>query len=265
MSSFQRIILSCVIILLIVSHSLSAQENEYNFRYWSIGTAYTLPEGRWEVGVFHPLRYGWTDRVEVATHPLLFFVMPNISVKWSQGNAGGFSLALRHSLTYPTPILRISSSEGTGGLISPEFEIPHMVEFYNEMLFSRIISGNHFLTGKIGFSLAAKSDDLDPRALIDYPLAYHRLAVFLHGYGLRFGLDFQGPIAGSFYYVIDGDYQLIPGVEFNEAFESKGMIHWRFSDYSELCVGYKLIYGEYPYGNEWNLFLPAIDYQFAWD
>ncbi len=244
---------------------LSAQANGYNFRNWSIGTAYTLPEGRWEVGVFHPLRYGFSDRVEFAAHPILFFVMPNFSLKWSQNSAGGFDLALRHSLTYPTPLLRIVSREGTGGLISPEFDIPHMIEFYNEFLFSRILEGSHFFTGKIGFSIAAKSDDLDPGALIDYPLAYHRLAVYLHGYGMRFGLDFQGPVAGDFYYVLDMDYHYIPGVKFNKAFESKGMIHWRFSEYSELCAGYKLVYGEYPYGDEWNIFLPMIDYLFAFD
>lgn len=254
-----------VILLLAIASGLHAQESDYNFRNWSIGTAHNLPEGRWEVGVFHPLRYGWSDRIELATHPILFFVMPNISVKWSQGGTAGFTFATRHSLTYPTPLLRIVSREGTGGLISPEFEIPHMVEFYNELLVSRVITGLHMITGKVGFSLAAKSDELDPRALIDYPLAYHRMAVYLHGYGMRFGIDFQGPISGDFYYVIDGDYQVIPGVDYNKAFESKGMIHWRFSDYSELCIGYKLIYGEYPYGNEWNLFLPAIDYQFAFD
>jgi hypothetical protein len=254
-----------VFLLTAVLTELSAQDNENNLRNWSIGTAYTLPEGRWEVGVFHPLRYGFSDRVEFAAHPILFFVMPNFSLKWSQGSAGGFDLALRHSLTYPTHILRIASSEGTGGLISPEFDIPHMVELYNEFLFSRVLAGSHFITGKIGFSIAVKSDDLDSRALIDYPLAYHRLAVYLHGYGMRFGLDFQGNISGKFYYVIDADYQFIPGVKFNKAFESKGMIHWRFSNFSALCAGYKLIYGEYPYGDEWNIFLPMIDYQFAFD
>ena len=262
----KRHLIGMVLTLLLVYTSLLQGQNiDYNFRYWSIGTAHNLPEGRWEAGVFHPLRYGWSERVEFSTHPILFFVMPNFSVKWSQGSTAGFTMATRHSLTYPTPLLRIVSREGTGGLISPEFEIPHMVEFYNELLFSRIITGTHFFTGKVGFSIAAKSGDLDERALIDYPLAYHRLLVYMHGYGLRFGIDFQGPIAGDFYYVIDGDYQYIPAVDFNKAFESKGMIHWRFSDYSELCVGYKLIYGEYPYGNEWNLFLPAIDFQFAWD
>ncbi len=245
--------------------TISAQSENTDHKIWSIGTAYNLPEGRWEVGLFHPLRYGLSERVELAAYPILFFVMPNISLKWSQKNILGFKSATRHSLTYPTPLLRLSSMEGAGGIISPEFYIPHMVEFYNELLFSKIFFNYHLFTGKVGFSLAAKSDELDERALIDYPMAYSRLAVYYHGYGLRFGVDMQGPIIGKFNYLVDGDIFYIPGVNYNFSFENKGMIHWRFSDYSELCFGYKLIYGEYPYGNEWNLFLPMIDFQLAWD
>ena len=262
---FVRIVVCTLAALVIYPQLVYSQADTVNHNIWSIGTAYNLPQGRWEVGVFHPLRYGLSDRVELAAHPILFFVMPNISLKWSHDQIANMAIATRHSLSYPTPLLRLSQKEGTGGIISPEFYIPHMIEFYNELLFSKSISDYHLLTGKVWFSLAAKSDDLDERALIDYPMAYHRLAIFYHGYGLRFGVDMQGPIAGKFNYVIDGDIFYIPSVDYNFSFENKGMIHWRFTDYSELCIGYKLIYGEYPYGNEWNLFLPMIDFQLAWD
>lgn len=260
-----KIFLLVAIVLILHPQEVFTQSDTVNNNIWSIGTAYNLPQGRLEVGIFHPLRYGLSERVELATHPILFFVMPNISLKWSHIQKSDFAVATRHSLTYPTPLLRLSSMEGTGGIISPEFYIPHVVEFYNELLFSKSISDNHLITGKAGFSLAAKSDELDEGALIDYPMAYHRLAVYYHGYGLRCGVDMQGPMAGKFNYLVDGDIFYIPGVDYNFSFENKGMIHWRFSDYSELCFGYKLIYGEYPYGNEWNLFLPMIDFQLAWD
>ncbi|NOX67074.1 MAG: hypothetical protein GXO85_15080 [Chlorobi bacterium] len=262
---FVSLIVNSLLLVLMHSSIIYPQSDKVDYNIWSIGTAYNLPEDRWEVGVFHPLRYGFTDRVELAAHPILFFVMPNISLKWSHYQTSEFAIATRHSLIYPTPLLRLFSMEGAGGIISPEFYIPHMVEFYNELLFSKSILGYHLVTGKIGVSLAAKSDELDERALIDYPMAYHRLAVYYHGYGLRFGMDMQGPIIGKFNYVVDGDVFYIPNVDYNFSFENKGMVHWRFSDYSELSFGYKLIYGEYPYGNEWNLFLPMIDFQLAWD
>ncbi|MEN8194178.1 MAG: hypothetical protein ABFS12_15245 [Bacteroidota bacterium] len=262
MRRYKIILFMCVIF----SYSfIVAQTEEADQRIWSIGTAYTLPEGRWEVGVFHPLRYGLSEKVELAAHPILFFVMPNISLKWSHNDLLGFKTATRHSLTYPTFLLRLSSMEGAGGIISSEFDIPHMVEVYNELLFSKSVFENHLITGKVGFSLAIKSDEYDERALIDYPLAYQRLAVFYHGYGFRFGVDMQGKVIGKFNYLIDGDISYIPGVDYNYSFENKGMIHWKFSDYTELCFGYKLVYGQYPYGNEWNLFLPMIDFQLAWD
>ncbi len=175
------LVIYSLLAVILSSSFVYPQSAKVNNNIWSIGTAYNLPQGRWEVGVFHPLRYGLSEKVELAAHPILFFIMPNISLKWSHNKTDDFAIATRHSLTYPTPLLRLSSMEGAGGIISPEFYIPHMVEFYNELLFSKSISNYHLVTGKVGFSLAAKSDDLDERALIDYPMAYHRLAVYYHG------------------------------------------------------------------------------------
>jgi endonuclease/exonuclease/phosphatase family metal-dependent hydrolase len=57
-------------------------------RYYT-GTAYTLPAGRWEVGLFQSLRHAWSESVELSTHPLAFFLIPNLSVKWSHGSRNG--------------------------------------------------------------------------------------------------------------------------------------------------------------------------------
>ena len=51
-------------------------------KLWDLHSAYPMPKGRWEVGIFQPMRYGLNEGLEVSTHPLLFFVMPNISLKY---------------------------------------------------------------------------------------------------------------------------------------------------------------------------------------
>lgn len=46
------------------------------------GTAHTLEEGRYEIGLFTPFQYGISERVSAAIHPVLFFVVPSLSVRW---------------------------------------------------------------------------------------------------------------------------------------------------------------------------------------
>lgn len=242
----------------------AVESNETNLRNWSLGTAYLLPRGRLEIGLFQPLRYGWSESLEFATHPLVFIKMPNLSLKWSHDSYCGFFFATRHNIYYPTPLLRTLAREDIGGLISPEFDIPNMVSFNNEILVTKQILTNHLLTGKAGFSFALKSGDLDERTTIDLPLVFPRLSVYYHGYGFRFGSDLQGKIGRRWNYLVDWDLFYIPEAEEDMAFEHKAMFLWNKSHRFQLCFGYKLVYGEYPFGTQWHLLAPIFDLQWAW-
>ena len=44
-------------------------------------TAYPLEDGQRQMGVFQPRIYGMNNNMEISTHPLLFFVKPNVKVK----------------------------------------------------------------------------------------------------------------------------------------------------------------------------------------
>ncbi|QRN98079.1 hypothetical protein JRI60_03110 [Archangium violaceum] len=46
-------------------------------------TADVGPRGSWSVGVFNPLRLAVHDRVELQTHPLLFFVAPHVDARFA--------------------------------------------------------------------------------------------------------------------------------------------------------------------------------------
>ena len=51
-------------------------------------TAYPLESGQRQMGVFQPRIYGMNNNLEISTHPLLFFVKPNVKVAetgaWSE-------------------------------------------------------------------------------------------------------------------------------------------------------------------------------------
>ena len=254
-----------ILVLFLTFTSLSAREsNENSWRNWSQGTAYLLPTGRMEVGLFQPLRYGCSESLEFSTHPLVCILMPNLSAKWSHGSFGGYILSSRHSVYYPTPLLRTFAREEIGGMISPEFDIPGMVSLYNEILLSKQITEDHLFTGKGGFAIAFKSGELDERSTIDLPLVFPRLAIFYNGYGFRFGGDLQGKFVKRWYYLVDVDIFYAPGAEENMAFEHKGLFLWTKSQRFQLCVGYKLVYGEYPFGAQWHFLLPLFDLQWSW-
>ncbi|MBC8183861.1 hypothetical protein H8E88_22435 [candidate division KSB1 bacterium] len=257
--------ITIIITVLLPLITLSAGEsNESTRGLWSQGTAHLLPKGRIEVGLFQPLRYGWSENLEFATHPLLNFLMPNLGAKWSHKPVAGFFISTRHSFYYPTPLLRVVSREGIGGMISPEFNIPHMISLYNEILFSKQITPNFLFTGKAGFAFALKSGNLDSRSTIDLPLIFPRLAIFYNGYGFRFGGDLKGKLFKRWFFLVDADLFYVPDENEGFAFEHKGLILWTKSARFQITVGYKLSYAEYPFGTQWHLLLPIFDFQWAW-
>ena len=260
----KQIVISCLVYILIRSSALFAQDWGIERQYWSTGTAYLLPAKRGEIGIFQPLRYGLSEKVEVSTHPILFMVMPNFSVKWATVRTESFALALRHGLSHPSPLMRILGRPGIGGMISPEFHIPFILSFQNELLVTLPLYRNHLLTGKLAFNFAYKSGPLDPRTTIDLPIVYIRSGVYYHDYGFKLGGDLKGKLVGQWMYLIDGDLFYYPKAagKINIAFEHKGMLFWNKSAGFQFCFGYLLSYGEYPFDTQRHL-LPLLDLQWG--
>jgi len=231
---------------------------------WSSGSAYTMPEGRMEIGLFHPLRYSYSKTMEFSMHPVAAFVIPNFTVKRGHGLVRGLVVSTRHSFIYPTPLLRLISREGTGGIISPEFDIPHMISLNNEVLISKMFAPELLLTIKAGCVVALRTGDLDERTTIDLPIVYHRLLVFYHNWTLKSGLDLQGRLFDRWSYVFDSHVYITPPSESGFCFENKGLILWTKSSRFALCFGYKLVYAEYPFGTQWHLLGPLFDLKWAW-
>lgn len=229
---------------------------------WSATAAHTLPKGRWEIGLFQPLRYGQTDRLEWSTHPILNLVIPNLSVKIAHGDGVGWQLATRHQLHYPTPLLRLVRREGTGGLIAPDLDIPAILLLRSELLLTRTLGPSRQLTAKGGVALVAKTGAIDERATIDLPIIFPRMAAYRQGYQVNLGLDLLGQLFGRWGYGVDMDVFLTPGFDQPLAFEHMGLAFWRKSDRFQLLMGYKLTFGGYPFGDQWHL-LPLLDLQWA--
>ena len=235
---------------------------------WLSGTAHILPKGRWETGLFQPVRWGQGENREISFFKLTTLLMPGVTVKQRRGQYNSWIISTSHSLYYPTPLLKAIAKDGIGGMISPEFKIPHLLSLWNMVLASKPLPQNKTLTTKVGFALAFGGTDLSKESIIDLPLVYHRLAVYYNGWLLRFGSDLNGQIGEKLSYLIDGDYILIPGMKGYFTLEHKGMLSWEKSSTFQVSIGYKLIYGLYPDGYPNNNIarfhaLPLLDLQWG--
>ncbi len=263
-----RCILFLQIVLIALLSACSVRAVEPQEDGWfsaSNGSAMVLPAKSWNAAIFQPLRYGLTGRLEISAHPLLFPLLPNLAVKWQHAQNSRYCFSSRHSLYYPTILMRLLAREGTGGIISPEFTIPHMVAFTNEALLTRLITKGHSVTAKVGLALCLfRSAEPDARTTIDLPLVFPRLQVFYHQYNLRAGLESLKRVGGQWYYLVDADGFFTPGAEEKWAMEHKGLLLWNKSQRTQFSFGYKLVYGQYPFGTQWHLLAPLIDVQWSW-
>lgn len=248
-------------IILILSILLSVFNLKAENKIWSDGTAFTLPKKRYEIGLFQPLRFGITKNAELITYPLWNLLFPNLAIKKVWEDPCCFRFATRHSINYPTHFLKTISRSGTGGILPVLTKVPQLFVFTNHLLFSKSMANEHTVSTKLGFTVALSSGEID-MTTIDLPIVFPRTFVYQNGLSFNLGIDFDGHLYRSFNYAIDADFFILGDDVTSYAFEHKAMLTWIRSERFNILLGYKLIYGEYPYGTDVNI-LPLIDVQFG--
>ncbi len=219
------------------------------------GTAFTMKEGDWQIGLFAPLKLSFSDSVDWTVHPLAFFVLPNLEAKIAHPNISEFAWVSEHGFYTPTFLLRQLSREGTGGFISPEFNIPQMAAIYNGVVFSKKLTEKHILSFKAGFTFAVKTGKLDKRTTIDLPFVYPRLAVFYSGYQITTEINTIGKLFKKLSYQVS-----VTGFWSDEsAIESNGSICWNSSGKTRIQLGYLFSYAQFPFGSQAHLLFPVLD------
>ena len=226
-------------------------------------TAYPLENGQRQMGVFQPRIYGMNNNLEISTHPLLFFVKPNVKIKKHHGKYKGLGMASRFSFDYPAPFLKLIQREGKFGILSkdPDIgDIPNLFVFQGELLVTKK-SADYSLTGKVGLSICP-SCEIDSRHLVDLPLAYPRMLVYEKRISTNIGLDFYYDYSEKIFLKTDIDLFFILGKDV--FIENKFMINYQFSPKYTLTGGVKLIQGTYPFGKQLDIF-PLIDLSWSWE
>jgi len=241
-------------------------------KYWSSHSAHISPPKRWEIGLFQPFRYGYSENFEYTTYPLWFFVMPNVAFKKKHDNIFGYNIASKWGMIYPTPILNMVARKDIGGFIDPTFQIPPLLGLSTSLIMTKQkLSAD--LTFNAGIDLGITLGNLDERSTIELPLVYHRLAIFYNHWALHAGLDFEKKLTNQFHILMDFDIKILPGMGIKDtgtnietligeySLEHKLLFIFAKSEKFRFLTGYKFVYGEYPFGTESRLlpFVPLLD------
>ena len=228
-------------------------------------TASNIPKGSFESGIFQPLRYGYSDNVEISSHPFLLFVIPNVSIQKSYSTWQDLEIFSMHSIVIPTPLLRKVTKSDIAGFISPEFEIPIMISLKNEVKVNRSFNTDWNIGAKAGLAIAWTKKDLDNRTTIDLPIIFPRLGVYYNGHGLNLGMNINGNVLPKINLLTDLNILLLPGADEDIFFEHKSLMTWYYSEKTKFQLGYKFVYGEYPFGSMWHLLpIPLFDIVWSW-
>jgi hypothetical protein len=228
---------------------------------FSAGTAHTLPRGALEVGVFAPLRWGATERVEVSVRPLLFFVAPHLEAKVGWLDRGAFTIASSHGLLYPTPLMRLLSREGAGGIVPNDVRYPHILGTRQHLLATSAV-GDHLVTARAGGRLARNLTSFDgPRfwSQVEWHLAWPRMAAWFTGWSVDGGIAAEGPLWRTLGYRVELDGFLMPGLRGDRAAEWAAIGTWRPRRDLLVRGGLLWSWAELPYGTRLSVPFPILD------
>ncbi len=242
---------------------------------WTLGTAKTIAYKEYETGLFSPLRYGISPRVEIGSYILSNVFCPNVrgKIHWFTIKKWGILVSTRHAAYFPTSGLNyIGRKDPTNTemlkpdippplVYSPEKQyswevkpkIPFIVMFSNDILLSKLLveessckPSNLLLTLKLGLVKTFKKGESN-MPVIDEPLLYHRTSGFRDTILWYAGVDLEGHVNAFFDFSVDADFLSLDWDVEKFAIEHKAMLIYPVSNF-RIIGGYKFTFGEYPDG-----------------
>lgn len=227
---------------------------------WSDNTADVLEQGRKEKGIFSPLKIGLKNSMELSTQPLLFFIIPNASLKKQWKTNESYRFSSLHKFTYPTMLYNMISTNGAGGILPKNSVIPQMFKINNAALLS-LDKFNQTFTFSLGVDLSLNFGESD-FTYIEWHIVYPRTYALNNTFTPYAGIDVTGVLYKNFIY----DYkftayylaQANPGLLTESTFK----ITWRQSDKFAVKAGAIYSYGKFPFGNDGGLY-PVFDLMFG--
>jgi hypothetical protein len=226
-------------------------------RRWSGPSAFTVPKGRFETGLFSTSRYGVSDRLELGVHPVLFFALPHVEAKWRYADLPPFALAARGRMSYPATFLALVSREGSGGLLPETSEPPFALMLEADAVVTGVLQSGSLASLSLGFAVAPHTSvTRQELPLLDFPFLYPRFAALYSPIVPRAQLNVESVLFLGFYLELELRGYLLPSLPYVGtalAFEQALALEYRFGDSVAVSLGTRLAEAEYPVGQRWHV------------
>ena len=222
----------------------------------------TLDKGDWSIGLFAPLRYGVTDKIELSVvHPGYVLTSPHLRMTIQHADLGEWSVASRHQVGYPTPILRQLARGGIGGILPPDSIIPHTLVSKNDLYLGKSSDAGE-LTVSVGTSFAVEIGESN-YSTIDYAYAFRQTNLYQNNLMVSVGVGWEQSLTEKVGVRTWNKGFYFPTADENWVVESRDDVVFQISERSQALLGVNLSMAEYPWGTEWHAF-PAMDWVWIW-
>lgn len=247
-------------ILIIISIlAISPLSKAQNLK-WSNNTADVLEQGRKETGIFSPLKIGLKNSKELSVHPILFFIIPNVSLKKQWKSNEKYRFASLHKFTYPTMLYKMISTNGAGGILPDNSVIPQMFKFNNAALLS-VDKFNQTFTISLGADLCLSFGDED-FTYIEWHIVYPRTYSLNNTFTPYGSINVTGSIYKNFIYDYKFTSYYLSNVDKGFITENSLKIMWQKSDKFAIKAGAIYSYGMFPFGTDGGIY-PTFDLMFG--
>lgn len=241
------------VLCLAVSGTVAAQPTP-----WRASGAGVLPAGQWQIGVFQPVRLGIGHRMELSTHVSSLFD-PQLEVARELGTRRGWSIATRHGVNVPTPLLKTVAREGIGGFLPGDTRVPWIVGIRHSVVATRNVAPERWVSVGAAFRWAIGADPDLPS--IDLPVIYHRMAPLQGDPVLEAWSALETATFGSGRLILEAGLLHITSRR-ETAFEHSAIHVFHSSARFGWFLGYRWVAAAYPFGSQRH-WLPRFGVRWA--
>lgn len=215
-------------------------------------TAFTNQPKQFNKSLWEPYSYGINKNIELQSFLTGNFIMPNIGIKINLLKKNKFYFSSQHAINYFTPWLNFWQGKGTGAIISPEINIPNLFLLENGVFASYLINNKLLISTNLNVSFAL-GNKINKLYSIDLPIIYNRFAPAYENSVFSLKTNLQGKITKKFNYIATFDYYYINSNQSSNFIETSIIGVFSKSNRFKFCLGPKLVYGQYPFGNQVNI------------
>ncbi len=254
---------------ILASGFIFSQNDSLKFRLYGESSMLATHK-TFKYSLFENAEYGINNKLSITAHPIMIFISPSITLKYNFYNKEKITVSSLHGINYPTQLMNLIKNEGTGGFISPEFNIPQLFSIANSVIATLQLSENNFISSGLGIEFALNNSKLKPGTSVDMPLILARSMVYYKNVEFNFKVLSEGKLFKDLDYYLKSEIYLLPFNDNEYDYEyqlTDNNFFWEFSGIAflnltntfKLGLGTKLLYGTYPFGTQWHL-LPFIDF-----